>query len=121
MAAKASEVAMLSIGTATSGYLPDDDVEFDDGAVGWLSDGRLILTLVSVQQQHVQSMMEDRLGRRYLRVDAEWPRHGGLGIDVGTPKAAQALEGLAIESLGSLDRRRLKSLFAISLPRSESE
>ena len=121
MAADASNVSMLSIGTATAGYLPDDEVEFDDGAVGWLSDGRLILTLVSVQQQHVQSMMEDRLGKRYVRIDAEWPRHSGLGIDVATAEAAVELGMLAARSLASIDRRQLKSLFAISLPAAASD
>ena len=31
---------------------------------------------------------EDRLGARYVRLDADWPADGGLGIDVATPHAA---------------------------------
>ncbi len=68
------QVRVLSIGTATSRYRPREGADDGDaGAVSWLSDGRLILilTLISVQQQHVQAMMEDRLGPRYLRLDAE--------------------------------------------------
>jgi uncharacterized protein len=79
-------VRTLSIGTATAQYQPREGVDDEQaGAVSWLSDGRLILTLISVQQQHVQAMVDDRLGPRYLRLDAEWPQQAGLGIDVTTP------------------------------------
>ena len=101
-------VSMLSVGTATSGYRPREGAEDPQaGAVGWLSDGRLILTLLSVQQQHVQAMLEDRLGGRYLRLDAQWPADAGLGIDVATPRAAELLQRLAQETLTSLDEARL--------------
>jgi predicted acylesterase/phospholipase RssA len=101
-------VSMLSVGTATARYRPREGVEDPQaGAVSWLSDGRLILTLLSVQQQHVQAMMEDRLGSRYLRLDADWPAEAGLGIDVATPQAAEVLQRLARETLASLDEARL--------------
>lgn len=87
-----TRVSMLSVGTATA---PAKGVRDDAGAVGWLSDGRLVLTLLSVQQQHVQAMLEDRLGERYLRLDAEWPAQGGLGIDVATEAAMDTLGTLA--------------------------
>jgi hypothetical protein len=98
---------MLSIGTATASYQPDDPVEEGDGAIGWLSDGRLILTLISVQQQHVQAMMEDRLGDRYLHLDAPWPRDAGLGIDVATPEAAATLVALGRATVAGADPGRL--------------
>jgi hypothetical protein len=63
--------------------------------------------MLSVQQQHVQAMMEDRLGSRYLRLDADWPADAGLGIDVATPQAAEVLQGLARETLAGLDDARL--------------
>ena len=101
-------VSMLSVGTATARYRPREGVEDPQaGAVGWLSEGRLILTMLSVQQQHVQAMMEDRLGSRYLRLDADWPANAGLGIDVATPQAAEVLQGLARETLAGLDDARL--------------
>lgn len=96
-------VRMLSIGTAVAGYRPAAGIQSDDGAVGWLSDGRLILTMLSVQQQHVQAMTEDLLGDRYLRIDAPWPAGEGLGIDVATPAAVRTLTGLADWSLSELD------------------
>lgn len=96
------QVRMLSIGTAASGYRPADGVRDDAGAVGWLSEGRLILTLISAQQQHVQSMLEDRLGDRYVRLDAAWPVESGLGIDVATPHAQKLLRRLGRRTLGEL-------------------
>ncbi len=90
-----TRVSMLSVGTATAHYRPAEGVRDDAGAVGWLSDGRLVLTLLSVQQQHVQAMLEARLGERYLRLDAEWPAQGGLGIDVATEAAMDTLGTLA--------------------------
>jgi patatin-like phospholipase/acyl hydrolase len=104
-----ARVRALSIGTATVGYQPTEDVDPEAGAVGWLSDGRLILTLIAVQQQHVQAMMEDRLGERYLRLDAAWPRDAGLGIDVATPEAARVLTALAEQTVRELDRKTLKA------------
>ena len=112
---EAERIRMLSVGTATRGYHPSEPAEADDGAIGWLSDGRLIMTLVSVQQQHVEAMMEDRLGERYLRVDAPWPLGQGMGIDVATTKAANLLGDLAEAQLQQLDPRTLKRQLGISL------
>lgn len=102
-------VRMISVGTATMGYQPSAGVEDDAGAVGWLSDGRLILTLIAVQQQHVQAMMEDRLGARYLRLDAPWPREAGLGVDVATPQAVDTLLALARQTIEQTPLARLRS------------
>lgn len=106
-----SRVHLLSIGTATRGYRPVDGIEADAGAVGWLSDSRLVMTLIAVGQQHVQAMMEDRLGRRYLRLDAEWPAEAGLGLDVATPEAAKTLQQLADRTVRGLDWSELAALF----------
>jgi len=99
MGIAAARIRMLSVGTATANYRPASDVAITDGAVDWLAEGRLLLTLISVQQQHVQSMMEDRLRERYLRLDAEWPHEAQLGIDVATREAAEALAGLAEQTM----------------------
>jgi patatin-like phospholipase/acyl hydrolase len=104
-----AQVEMLSIGTATAHYRPAEGVRDDAGAVGWLSDGRLVLTMISVQQQHVQAMLEDRLGKRYLRIDADWPAQAALGIDVATPHAIKQLAALAERSLEQTDKRLLES------------
>ena len=108
MGAKPSKVRMLSVSTATMGYQPTEKPEADVGAVGWLTDGRLILTMISVQQQHVQAIMEDRLADRYMRLDAPWPAQAGLGIDVATKQAAQTLTTLGQQTLAGLDEERLQ-------------
>lgn len=107
MGAKPARVRMLSIGTATMGYQPAEKPEADVGAVGWLSEGRLIMTMLAVQQQHVQAIMEDRLEERYMRLDAQWPAQAGLGIDVATKQAAQTLIALGHKTLTDLDEERL--------------
>jgi len=104
-----AQVRMVSVGTATMGYQPGGGVDDDAGAVGWLSGGRLILTLIAVQQQHVLAMMEDRLGPRYLRLDAPWPRDGALGVDVATDKAAATLLNLAEQTLAQAPTARLRA------------
>jgi patatin-like phospholipase/acyl hydrolase len=107
----ASRIRMLSIGTGIADYRPSSRVAANDGAINWLSEGRLILTLIAVQQQHVQAMVEDRLGDRYMHIDGEWPRHAELGIDIATPKAVATLTGLAADTLGRLDMAKLKRSF----------
>ncbi|MBE7416966.1 MAG: patatin-like phospholipase family protein [Ideonella sp.] len=112
MGVEASRVRMVSVGTATAGYQPVGGIDDDAGAVGWLSGGRLILTLIAVQQQHLQAMMEDRLGARYLRLDAVWPPDAGLGVDVATAHAAEVLLSLARQTLAQTPRARLRAFTA---------
>jgi predicted acylesterase/phospholipase RssA len=114
------DVSMLSIGTATLQYRPAERIAADDGAVGWLSEGRLVLTLISVQQQHVQAMVQDRLGGRHVHLDAVWPARAGLGIDVATPAAARVLQELARDTLDHADPRLLERLFLLPAPRRAS-
>ena len=109
MGAKPSKVRMLSVGTATMGYQPMEKPEADVGAVGWLTDGRLILTMISVQQQHVVAVMEDRLEDRYMRIDAPWPARAGLGIDIATRSAALTLTALGRETVAQLDAQRIRA------------
>lgn len=106
-----AQVSMLSIGTGAAQYRPSEGVRDDAGAVGWLNEGRLVLTLISVQQQHVQAMLEDRLGERYVRLDADWPPEGGLGIDVATPQARRLLRSMARRTLREADLRWIASRF----------
>jgi uncharacterized protein len=108
----AERVRMLSIGTAVAHYRPSGGVREDAGAVGWLSDGRLVLTMLAAQQQHVQAMLEDRLGARYLRLDADWPSDAGLGIDVATPQAVECLSALARKTLRNTDAALLAEFIA---------
>lgn len=117
MKIESSQIRMLSIGTATANYRPIAKLSEKDGAVEWLSDGRLILSLISVQQQHVQAMMEDQLRERYVHLDAEWPVEGELGIDIATPEAARILMEMADETvMRSKSVRGLKPFLQIRSP-----
>lgn len=107
-----ARMAMLAIGTAARRYRPEADIAEDAGAVGWLSDGRLIMTLISAQQQHVKAMMQDRLGERYLHLDADWPVDGGLGLDVATPETIRRLTNLAKQSLSTVPDSQLVRFFS---------
>jgi uncharacterized protein len=55
--------------------------------------------------------MEDRLGDRYLRLDATWPAQAGLGIDVATAAASRTLERLADDTVAGLDTSMLRKFF----------
>lgn len=112
MGVSLDRVSMLSVGTATAHYRPAEGVADDAGAVDWLARGRLILTLISVQQQHAQAMVEDRLAERYLRLDATWQSDAGLGIDVATKKATQTLSTLARQTLSEADPDQLDAFTA---------
>ena len=101
---------MLSIVPAAARYRPAKEVEAEAGAVGWLSDGRLLLTLISAQQQHVCAMMEDRLRDRFLRLDADWDPTAGLGLDVATPEASAHLLDTARKTLEATRRSRIDRL-----------
>ena len=105
----ARNIRMLSLGTGTLGYQPAEGIGEDVGAVGWLSDGRLLLTLISVQQQHIQAMLEDRLAQRYMRMDAAWPPHAGLGIDVATAECANTLMDMAHSTMRTTDPKQLET------------
>jgi len=108
-----ADVSMLSIGTATLAYSPLDKVDPDDGAVAWLSEGRLVLTMISEQQQHVQTIVQDRLGERHMHLDALWPKAGGLGIDVATAASAATLQALASDTIAHFDEAKLARLFSL--------
>ena len=98
---------MLSIGTAKARYRTAEAVRDAFGAVGWLPVGSLVLTLIAVQQQHVQAVMEGRLGDRYLPLDADWPADACLGIEVVTRRAMDTLSALACTTLCDVDPQRL--------------
>lgn len=104
-------VRMLSIGTGTANYLPSGGVTEQDGAVDWLNRGRLILSLISVQQQHVQAILEDRLRDRYLHLDADWPAEAGLGIDIATPVAAETLTAMARRTTRAAELAKIDKWF----------
>ena len=51
--------------------------------------------------------MVDRLGDRYLRIDARWARDAGLGIEVASHVTSETFVALARQTIRSLDWERL--------------
>lgn len=105
-----TSIRMLSVGTAIAGYVPREELPESASAIAWLSEGRLVLTLASMQQQHVRAVMQNTLGTNYLRLDAAWNASAGLGLDVVTEDASSILMHLARDTLHHTDRRRLNRL-----------
>ena len=114
MQADVAQLNMLSLGTAVRHYRPAASVQTDAGAVGWLANGRLMLTILAVQQQHVQAMVEDRLGGRYLRLDADWPMGAPLGVDVVTAESIEILHELALKTLAEVSDSDLGPFLGLS-------
>lgn len=62
------QLRLLSIGT-TSGHFPLSDDREKLGALDWLTDEHLMRISMSAQQSSVDTMLRDRLGERYTRID----------------------------------------------------
>ncbi len=68
--------------------------------------------MLPVRQQHLQAIVEDRLGERYLRLDADLPPEAGLGIDVATPEAIATLRKPARDTRRNADPQRPAALLS---------
>jgi len=89
--------------------------------VGWLAGGRLMLTLISAQQAHVAAMMADRLGERYLRLDADWSPKAGLGVDVATPAARAHLRAQASRVVAAAPDALLEQFIGMRVAAADEE
>jgi len=70
----AERVTMLSVGTATESYQPDNSADEDDGAIGWLSEGAdpdADLGAAAARRGDDETPRD-----RYLHLDARGPRRG---------------------------------------------
>ncbi len=91
------DIHVLSLGTTTTEFALSHAEGRQFGAVQWMTDSRLISTMIAVQQQLTVSVMEQQLGSRYLRIDepARPDHQGVLGLDVATVEARRTILGLA--------------------------
>lgn len=104
-------IAMLSVGTASSGYTLPADTPEDTGTIGWGLNNRLLYTMMAAQQSMATTMAAESLGSRYLRLDHRNPPEAWntIGIDVAGPAAREMLlrlgEATARDALagGALD------------------
>lgn len=109
-----ADIGMLSLGTMTARFDLPDPPDGDLGLIGWLRGERILRTFLSTQQMMAGTIMQDRIGSRYLRIDAgshavpdprspEIPVSSrqpvGFGLDEATPAATRALLRMA-EDLG---------------------
>jgi len=86
------QLRLLSIGT-TSGHFPLSADREKLGALDWLTDEHLMRISMSAQQSSVDTMLRDRLGKRYLRIDHRQSpaQRKVLGLNVATDEATRIL------------------------------
>lgn len=67
------------------------------GVLGWVSEQRLVRTVLAAQERLTIRTCRDRLGDRYLRVDAGLTAEetGLTGLDVATERAREVIRGAA--------------------------
>lgn len=93
----AKDLHVLSIGTTTTGFSLPKSLGRHLTGKDWLTNERLISTIISSQQQMVDFMLKHQLGERYLRIDAQPSADQAvdLGMDIATPERRDTLLGLA--------------------------
>ena len=104
-------INMLSIGTTTASYSFPPPAHSSFGIREWMQDRRMIRMMLATQQQHVLTIMSQRLQERYLRIDADQGRFAPiLGLDIASEAARDALYRLAqgsidqMQGCGAVDR-----------------
>jgi patatin-like phospholipase/acyl hydrolase len=109
------EVAMLSIGTATAGFRLERSLGRQFGLAQWADKHRLVRALMAAQERITERMLGERLGERYLRLDAEpTPRQArAISLETATPEAQQTLHAMAEATARQLAHEaRIDRLFA---------
>lgn len=94
---KLEEITVLSIGTTTSKFSLPSSLGRFFGQRHWLENQRLASTVISSQQQLVDSMLEHQLGERYVRFDEQPSAEqvSDLGLDLATESHRKTLLGMA--------------------------
>jgi predicted acylesterase/phospholipase RssA len=113
------DLHLLSVGTATSRFSFTHATRRLLGSFGWLRDQRLVNVIIASQQCAVADMLQQRLGDRYLRLDADRSKEQQrqLAIDVATDHAQKALRDLAAATMQShINNDRLKEFFFHTAP-----
>ncbi len=97
LGAEKDEVRILSIGTTTSKFSLAHAIGGELGATQWLVGGRLWSTMSAAQQQLVDFLLKQQLGRRYFRIDHQQSpeQQAYLALDVATHDATKTIRGMA--------------------------
>lgn len=93
---------MLSLGTVNAGVRMAEPQSGAMGILGWIQGQRIVQTVLAAQDRVATRLAAERLGERYLRVDAHVPEgeRESVGLDVATPQARGILDRLAQETEG---------------------
>jgi patatin-like phospholipase/acyl hydrolase len=91
------DVTVLSIGTTTAKFSFPSRRRKNFGLLEWAMGARLVQTMISSQQQLADFMLRQRLGDRYMRLDAQQSREqqNSLSLDTATPEAQETIRSLA--------------------------
>lgn len=98
-------VSIVSIGTTTADYVFREPDSTSFGLRHWTENNLIIRMSLATQQQSAHRILQQRLGDRYIRLDAEQGTDHAphLGLDVATPAAQYALRSMAKRTRDSLD------------------
>ena len=96
-------INLLSIGALSSSYSLSPDIKNNMGIKDWIwiSNTRLIETMMSAQQQLTHQLLNHKIGEnRYHRIDVELGREQSnlIALDNATVEATKTLTGLGLES-----------------------
>jgi patatin-like phospholipase/acyl hydrolase len=92
-----ADIRVLSIGTTTSKFSFAHGSGTQFGLLKWTMGQRLVQATLSSQQQIVDQVTRHRLGRRYVRLDAEQSREQeqSLSLDTAHPDAQKTIRAMA--------------------------
>lgn len=92
-----TDIHVLSVGTTTARFSLSHKGPHNMGILAWFRNQRLIRTILATQQMSVDYMMQHKLGDRYFRLDhPQSPeQQKDLALDVATPQAQSAIQGMA--------------------------
>jgi uncharacterized protein len=93
----ADEIRLLSVGTTTSRFSFAHGGGTRFGILNWAMGQRLVQAMISSQQQIVDHVARQRLGQRYVRLDAEQSREQeqALGLDTANTVAQRTIRAIA--------------------------
>ena len=92
-----AEISILSVGTTTSRFSFAHGAGTTFGMLHWAMGQRLVQAMISSQQQIVDHVTRQRLGNRYVRLDAEQSREQeqSLSLDTANTVAQKTIRAMA--------------------------
>lgn len=114
------EMRILSVGTVSTRFSLPHNLGLEFGIINWMVNQRLLEAMFSSQQQLSQSMLQQRYGSHYVRIDATPSKEisQSIGLDIADRATQSTLLGLADDQAGSAlnDPNLLEMLSAPARP-----